>query len=354
MKHLFVPVFGMLAILTVPAFADENACASFFEQDIHDKLIVIDTATGRQVSSSSLCSNESSSSSSGLSVEYAGVGVGYDQANALARALCDNKFSEGDFSSNNSVYRSVVDPSIVQAALECYKLNAKGLHYSIHSEQDTHSVTISMSYDGPQSIGISDIVINGNAKCEGSFYTDWSANKEKKAVLGTNTIAISCSPKDAIDSKASSDIAAGSITVVTDAGPIYAQIPRRFSVSLEQQFADLQAKVTSLRSDAASASDMLARRVIGAATIKDGQIQSISSGLTVDVNSGRVSFQNPNHLHFVPVISAISPNGVYLTESCYVRSLGEDFVILWQGAQDTSGRNGHPINCTITLVAFGS
>src|SRR4051812_34651780 len=120
------PAIRVLSLYAAQQQADTGDCVAYLEQDIHNKLIVINKSTGQEVSSSSLCQNPAENSSSGFSVEYAGVGVGFDQASAVAKAMCDNHFSESDFSNGQSVYQSVVDPNILAASVECFKLNAKG------------------------------------------------------------------------------------------------------------------------------------------------------------------------------------------------------------------------------------
>ncbi len=243
------PLFTLLMALASaePALADESDCASFLQQDIHNKIVLTDRVTNKQVSSSSFCQNNASASSSGISVEYAGVGIGFDQADALTKAMCDSKSTQSDLLSNHSAYQAVVDPSIIQAALECYKLNAKGLHYAIHTDLATHSFTASMSYDGPNPISVLDINIVGNAKCDGELFRAWTASSTKKVTLTPSIRALTCMPLASIDVKSPEDIAAGSISIITDAGPIYAQIPRRFSPSLEKQFETMQAAFSTLR-----------------------------------------------------------------------------------------------------------
>jgi hypothetical protein len=56
-----------------------------------------------------------------------------------------------------------------------------------------------------------------------------------------------------------------------------------------------------------------------------GQVTTITDGVTFDPASGRISFPNPRGLKFVPMTSALSANGVDLTESCYTKSIGANF-----------------------------
>jgi hypothetical protein len=74
-------VFLLFSAATVKA--DDSACTSLLQQDIHDKLVIVDNSTGKQVSTSSLCSSQKQSSSSNFSVSYAGVGVGFGDGSAL-------------------------------------------------------------------------------------------------------------------------------------------------------------------------------------------------------------------------------------------------------------------------------
>ena len=360
MKALSVIVVIPFLLSASDAFSDESDCVSFFQQDIHNKLVILDNSTGKQLSSSSLCKSQASASSAGLSVQYAGVGVGFSDASSLAQAMCDNKYSQSDFANGHNVYQSVVDPNIMQAVTECFKLNAKGLHYNVHSNSDTHSITIAMTYDGPKPITIKDIVLDGNVKCEGQLYSAWTAGSGKPLNLDAGAQGLTCVPKDtaAVSSSpapaSTSDIEAGTITVVTDAGPIYAQIPRRFAPSLEGEFRQLQSIVTAMGTDLAEDKSLLKKHILASGFLRGGKVISISDGATIDQPSGRLTFPNPAGLKFTPMPIAISPNGAYLTGSCFVKSIGPDFVVFAQGALDTGGRVFPLSDCAFAVVSNGA
>jgi hypothetical protein len=65
-----------------------------------------------------------------------------------------------------------------------------------------------------------------------------------------------------------------------------------------------------------------------------------------------VTFPNPNNLKATPVVSYISPNAGYATETVYFKEIATTTATVWQGAQDTSGRNHPPLDFTITIVGF--
>jgi hypothetical protein len=275
----------------------------------------------------------------------------------MANAMCDNKFSQADFTSNQSLYRSVIDPTIVQAALECYRLNSRGLHYSIHSDADTHAVSISLYYDGPSPVDVTDVGIVGNAKCDGELFSAWSSAPEKRVSLDPKTRALTCTPK-ADDTTAIADIPAGSITIATTAGPIDAQIPRRFSPTLESRFENVESNLVIINAALKQAQARLSKHVLGAATIRTGKVESISNGASLDPASGRFTFPNPDNLKFIPIVTSVGWQGLpYQTEDCFSRNFnaqdqGPNYATLWQGALDTGGRNHPPTNCSITIIAI--
>jgi hypothetical protein len=111
----------------------------------------------------------------------------------------------------------------------------------------------------------------------------------------------------------------------------------------DQQFIDLNAKIDALSTN-------LRGGILAAGVVKGGKLVVSTDGVSFDTESGKISFANGKNTPFITIVSAISPNGQYLTGSCYTRSTGPDYFILWQGAQDTSGRNNAPTDCTFTVV----
>ncbi|NKK97713.1 hypothetical protein GFM02_05395 [Rhizobium leguminosarum bv. viciae] len=95
----------------------------------------------------------------------------------------------------------------------------------------------------------------------------------------------------------------------------------------------------------------LETNVLAAGSVKNGN-WAVSRGVNFDPSSGTITFPNPQNVAFVPIISDISARGEYLTESCYVRSVLQNGFILWQGAQDTSGRNHPPVDCTFAVIGM--
>jgi hypothetical protein len=85
-------------------------------------------------------------------------------------------------------------------------------------------------------------------------------------------------------------------------------------------------------------------QVLAAATVQDGRIVTASPGLNFDAPTGLITFPNPSNVTAIPVVSYISENAAYSTESVFIKEYGQTSVTVWQGAQDTSGRNHPPIN----------
>jgi hypothetical protein len=111
----------------------------------------------------------------------------------------------------------------------------------------------------------------------------------------------------------------------------------------DQQAKDLTAKIDAV-------AGAWRGGILASGIVRAGQLVIGSDGVSLDSGAGKITFQNPKSLRFVPMTSAVSPNGVYLTETCYVRSIGPDYFILWQGPLDTGGRNHPPSDCTFTVV----
>ena len=117
----------------------------------------------------------------------------------------------------------------------------------------------------------------------------------------------------------------------------------------------LQARIQKLENEVAGFEKSVGPgRLLGSLQVRGSKIVSSSYGLTFDFGTGVVTFPNPNNLKVVPVMSSISPNNVYVTEFGLI--LGPSHrrlqVTVWQGAQDTSGRNHAPVDFTLIIVGF--
>lgn len=109
----------------------------------------------------------------------------------------------------------------------------------------------------------------------------------------------------------------------------------------DQNFKDLSDKIDAWRGG-----------ILAAGIVRSGTLTARTDGVIFDPDSGRITFPNPKGFVFVPIMSAISPNAEYVTESCYMKSINETSFVLWQGAQDTSGRNHKPYDCTFIVVGI--
>ncbi|MGR9503668.1 hypothetical protein ACU8MW_08120 [Rhizobium leguminosarum] len=130
--------------------------------------------------------------------------------------------------------------------------------------------------------------------------------------------------------------------------------------ALEARQVDTDKEIKKLHSDADTAAESIRAltgtvsgghgKILAAGIVRKSQLLSGSEGMTYDNISGRVTFPNPKGLKFVPLMASVSPTENYLTESCFTRSFGKDYFILWQGAQDTTGRNEAPRDCTFVVL----
>ena len=94
-------------------------------------------------------------------------------------------------------------------------------------------------------------------------------------------------------------------------------------------------------------------QVLAVLVVRNGKVASRAPAqVEFDAATGLVTFQNPNNLSAVPVVSYISPNATYATESVFVKEYSHTTVTLWQGAQDTSGRNHPPIDFALVVGAI--
>ncbi|MDK4738058.1 hypothetical protein PH547_04155 [Rhizobium sp. CNPSo 3464] len=311
LKFLFV--LSLTFAAAPQAFADESDCTGILKQDIRDRLVVINNASNRQVSASSLCDSQSGSSSSGFSVQYAGIGVGENSADAFAKAYCSKGMSESDIRGNSELYQSVIDPTIVQASLACFAANTKGLHYAIHSDSDTHSVTLEVTYTGPTGVSVTGVDLNGNISCEGELWKETSNLHNKNVQIDTRNRSMTCIPKTEVNNS-TDDIPAGSAVITTTGGNIYLQIPRRFSPSLEKRFDQLTAKVAALENSLQTQQGYLSDYVISiSGRVGPGNLDTqrvlyskpVPVGYKLLAIVGRFADEHPQH---EIVLDAVSPD----------------------------------------------
>jgi hypothetical protein len=95
-------------------------------------------------------------------------------------------------------------------------------------------------------------------------------------------------------------------------------------------------------------------KVIALGAIQSGKLVSVSGGLEFDAPSGRITFQNPNNLRVLSLVTTTAPNGSYITSICYVRSTGTNFFIMSQNALDTGGRNSPPSDCSFAVLGISN
>jgi hypothetical protein len=87
----------------------------------------------------------------------------------------------------------------------------------------------------------------------------------------------------------------------------------------------------------------MAFEILAAPRVQQNQVVSQSPSVNFIAATGSVTFPNPNNRTVVPSVSYISPNATYATQTVYFKSIQNTDVIVWEGAQDTSGRNGLPV-----------
>jgi hypothetical protein len=93
-------------------------------------------------------------------------------------------------------------------------------------------------------------------------------------------------------------------------------------------------------------------QVLALLVVKGGRVASRApANVEFDPPTGLVTFQNPSKLTAVPVVSYVSPNATYATETVFIKEYDNTTVTVWQGAQDASGRNHPPVDFTLVVGA---
>jgi hypothetical protein len=115
----------------------------------------------------------------------------------------------------------------------------------------------------------------------------------------------------------------------------------------------LTVRINKLEGDIKALSDSLGGgRILAMAEVKASRLVYNSDGVSFDSGNGTITFPNPNNLKFVPVMSYISENGTYATQTVYAKTFTNNSVVVWQGALDTTGQNGPPRSFTLIVIGF--
>jgi hypothetical protein len=92
-------------------------------------------------------------------------------------------------------------------------------------------------------------------------------------------------------------------------------------------------------------------QVLAVLVVKDAHVVTRSPDIVeFHPDTGLVTFQNKDNLSAVPVVSYRSPNATYATETVFIKEYDPVSVTVWQGAQDTTGRNHPPTDFTLVVV----
>ena len=93
-------------------------------------------------------------------------------------------------------------------------------------------------------------------------------------------------------------------------------------------------------------------QVLALLAVKNGKVATRApDNVEFDPATGLVTFSNSSSLSAVPVVSYISPNATYATETVFIKEYDNTTVTVWQGAQDTSGRSHPPTDFTLLVGA---
>jgi hypothetical protein len=98
--------------------------------------------------------------------------------------------------------------------------------------------------------------------------------------------------------------------------------------------------------------EKMAGKLLAGLIVQKGVIVSQSNGLTFNLPTGLVTFPNADNLTAYPIVSYISPNATYATDTVFFKQIGNTAVTVWQGAQDTTGRNGSPTDFSLVVVGL--
>ncbi|AZO24184.1 hypothetical protein EJ070_28160 [Mesorhizobium sp. M1E.F.Ca.ET.045.02.1.1] len=90
--------------------------------------------------------------------------------------------------------------------------------------------------------------------------------------------------------------------------------------------------------------------VLAAATIKEGKLDTYTPNVKWENNI--LSFEIPEKYKgkFVPMVSHCH-NVPYVTSTHWIKQIGQEYIVVMQSAQDTSGRVFPPTDFTAVIVS---
>ena len=95
---------------------------------------------------------------------------------------------------------------------------------------------------------------------------------------------------------------------------------------------------------------------LAALTVRAGQLEAHSDGVSYDPEKGLVTFPNPRSLAFVPAVSDTATKGGpdnYITTTHFIRDIGRsNQFTVWSKSLDTESRNYPPSDFTAVVAGF--
>ena len=114
-------------------------------------------------------------------------------------------------------------------------------------------------------------------------------------------------------------------------------------IQLESRIDDVEPLITDLRKF----------QILATLRVEGGTLTSSSKGVMFNSSSGNVTFENPENLKYIPLVTNLRTDIDYLTTTNFTRQIisNNEFRV-WSTALDTGNRNYPPSYFTVTVIAY--
>jgi hypothetical protein len=297
------------------------------------------------------CESNESSSSGGLSIGYSAFSLGANFSGARSSQLCQQSREDLGIHDTEYNYTKVIFTQALATIDRCLELAAKSWNIK-YTQVGTDAVALTLSNgatNGGRLLG-AEAVPPASLVCNPALP---SAPVDITSGAPFSTICYRTPNTQLVDGVQLTSAQDATIDLRLDDGPFLiplrgyqSSVLQKLQQRIDVAAAGLAEQVAQLRNEFGPG------RILAIAEVRNGQLVFATEGTSFDPPNGTLSFRNPKNLKFVPVVSYITPNGVYATEYVYSKSFGPNSASIWQGALDTGGRNHPPRDFTAVILGF--
>jgi hypothetical protein len=353
MKSLSVVCFLFILLLSFDIKAQDN-CNEVLRLASRNVEIKYSKASVAKYIYESYCSGSSRKSGFEMGVEVSNliksVGFSFGSKEENIRHICENYESLYKNNAENFTYKKDVVEDALTLWYQCQELNSNKLVFKptllntminidIEKKDDSETILRNIKYNN--GISSCECIVNGSKK--------EIDNKTEPFTLERGLNSITCVRKKDNSQDNLTIYPEAEIIVNTNKGTFSLKIPKDGKPETVW-LSEIEAKIENLNN---SISELEKIQILGLLQVENKQI--IKRVGIIDYNSltGILSFENPNQIETIALVSDYGPKKEYMTGKTYLREINANNTIkIWETTLDTGDRNNEPKSFTVLIVGF--